>query len=49
MIVTSYHDTVLQEATSYHTKLKNTIRSISFQWIQRQDFLLASILLIPLI
>jgi len=44
MIVTSDPDTVLQEALSYHTKIKNTIRSIGFQ----QDYLLASVLLIPL-
>lgn len=30
MIVTLDHDTVLQEATSFNTELKNTVRYISF-------------------
>lgn len=48
MIVTLDHDTMLQEATSYNTELKNTVRYISFPWVQGQDFLLISVLLIPL-
>lgn len=49
MIVTLDHDTVLQEATSFNTELKNTVRYISFPWIQGQYFLSISVLLVYLL